>query len=323
MGILALALTGTASAAEWEPLTADLAKKEKAGFGGICGVLVDRTTGHIYLNVSDKGLYRSTDGGQSWNAYALPFKGRTEWPGCMMFDPIGDKRLIVMATVYGGPIRKWSLKGEDWAEMDKKSSHVDWFALDWTDPAMNFVIALKHESGGVLLVSHDGGKTFTETAKGFGPAWVFDSTTAVVAEMKTKEKPTPALMRTTDGGKTWQPCGEYTATALPKWRDGKLYWLVDGALLTTSDKGEKWQKLSEIKDGKYGPIFGKDAKQMFVLTPAGVIESTDGGAMWSRPVPLPKELKGWSALTWLDYDPMSDTLYVMKMGSELYRMKRK
>ncbi len=29
------------------------------------------------------------------------------------------------------------------------------------------------------------------------------------------------------------------------------------------------------RDGRYGPIFGKDAKHQFILTNAGVIESTD------------------------------------------------
>ena len=62
--------------------------------------------------------------------------------------------------------------------------------------------------------------------------------------------------------------------------------------------------------------------RVFVLTGAGVIESTDGGATWSEPVAVPKELKGVSALTWMEYDPVHDVLYVMKMGSDLYRMER-
>ena len=57
-GTLLLALAPSAHAAEWEQVTKDLAKKEQAGFGGLCGVIVDRKTGTLYLNVSDKGLYR-------------------------------------------------------------------------------------------------------------------------------------------------------------------------------------------------------------------------------------------------------------------------
>ena len=54
-------------------------------------------------------------------------------------------------------------------------------------------------------------------------------------------------------------------------------------------------------------MFGKDAKHLFVLTGAGVIESTDGGETWSKPIALPKELKGVGGLTWIEYDPQGDT----------------
>ena len=87
--------------------------------------------------------------------------------------------------------------------------------------------------------------------------------------------------------------------------------------------GESWKKISDVKDGRYGPIFGKDDKHLFVLTQAGIVESTDAGATWSKPLVIPKEMKGVSALTWMDYDPVNDALYVMKMTSELYRLGRK
>ena len=133
----------------------------------------------------------------------------------------------------------------------------------------------------------------------------------------------PRLLRTDDAGKTFKPCGDYATKALPKWRENKLFWLVDGAVIVSSDKGESWKKLGDIKDGRYGPIFGKDNSQMFVLTGAGIVESTDGGATWSKPVELPKEVKGGGALTWIEYDPKNDILYAMKMGSQLYKLERK
>ena len=48
---------------------------------------------------------------------------------------------------------------------------------------------------------------------------------------------------------------------------------MDAALYRSTDKGEKWEKLGDVKDARYGPIFGKDAKQLFVLTKDGVVES--------------------------------------------------
>jgi hypothetical protein len=184
------------------------------------------------------------------------------------------------------------------------------------------VLTLKHESGGLLLASRDGGKTFDEVGKGHGPAWVFDNKTAVVAEMKTKDRPKPALLRTTDAAKTFKPCGDWSATALPKWRDDTLYWLVDGALIASKDRGETWEKRCDLKGGRVGPIFGKDAKHMLVLTNNEIVETTNGGTTWPIKTTLPKELKGVSALTWLEFDPIHDAVYVMKMASQLYKLER-
>jgi hypothetical protein len=320
--VLLSLLAARAPAADWEATTADLIKAEKPGFGGLCGVAVDHATGDVFIDLSEKGLYRSADQGRTWKKHGPAVKGRTEWPGCLALDPTGKTRRMLLATVYGGPVAVSEDAGENWKLMDKACGHVDWCAVDWADPATKFVLALKHESGGLLLASRDGGKSFVEVGKGYGPAWVFDEKTAVVAEMKTKERPKPRLLRTTGGGRTFEPTGEYTATALPKWREGTLYWLVDGALLATTDQGKSWKVLSELKDGRYGPVFGKEDRQLFVLTKDGVVESTDGGATWGKPVALPKEVKGGSPLTWLEYDPKNDVLYVMKMGSDLYRLAR-
>jgi hypothetical protein len=61
---------------------------------------------------------------------------------------------------------------------------------------------------------------------------------------------------------------------------------------------------------------------MFILTKVGVVESTDGGASWSKPLAPPKAMKGIGGLSWLEYDPKHDVLYLMKMGSDLYRLAR-
>ena len=313
---------GTAAAQDWQPVTEALIKAEKPGSYNLCGVAVDHATGNVYINLSDKGLYRSSDSGKSWTRVGMPFKGRTEWPGCLMLDPFGGKRLVC-AVVYGSPIVVSPDFGETAKVLYKESSHVDWCAVDWTDKDMKFILTLKHESGDLMLVSRDGGKQFEQLGKGYGPAWIFDGQTAVVAQAKSKANPKPGLLPHDRRGPAFQPCGEFHAKALPRLYKDTLYWVVDGALISTKDQGKTWTKISTLKDGRFGPIFGKSADHLFVLTGAGIVESTDGGKSWGKAIPAPKEMKGVSNLTWMEYDPTRDVLYIMKMGSELYRMERK
>jgi photosystem II stability/assembly factor-like uncharacterized protein len=321
-GILVLIGFGNVAADDWQPTTAELIKQEKPGFGGLSGVVVDRATGHLFIDVSDRGVFRSLDQGRTWQRHGPgPFKGRTETPGCFQIDPTQKSKQFVLPTVYGGPIAVGSTEEGKLRQMHPKSNHVDWCAVDWTDAELKFVVALKHESGGLLLLSRDGGRSFAEVGKGYGPAWVFDADTAVVALAAGKDR-RGGIVRTTDGGKTFRPAGDGSAVALPRWHEGALYWLVEGALIKTTDKGANWSKVCDLKGARFGPVFGKDARHLFVLTGTGVIESTDAGQTWSKALAVPKELKGVSALTWLEYDPVNDVLYLMKMGSDLYKLPR-
>lgn len=326
---LSLVSLSQAADSDWQPVTTDLLQREKTGFGGLCGVVVDHASGDLFANLSDRGMFHSGDQGQTWKRVSdTQPKGRTETPGCWLLDPTGKSNRMVSALVYGSPISVSGDRAVTWKSLDGKSGHVDWCAVDWTDPELRFVLALKHEAGGLLLASSDGGQSFIEAGRGFGTGWVFDNQTAVVTQAKSRDQPKPHLLRTTDRGQTFHPCGEFSpvginsAQALPKWRDDTLYWLVDGGLITTTDKGETWKKIGEIKDAQYGPIFGKDARHLFVLTKSGPVESTDGGVNWSPPLAPPKDMKGIGSLSWLEYDPQHDTLYLMKMGSDLYRLTR-
>jgi RNA polymerase sigma factor (sigma-70 family) len=307
----------------WQPMVAELAKDR-----GLCGIVVDHNTGCVWINVIGKGVYCSPAGAQQFQRVkGYHLSGYNETPGCWLLDPTGKSNKAVTALVHGCQCSVSPDHLATWICMDEKAKHVNWCAVDWTDPDLKFVLALKHESGGLLLGSHDGGKTLHEIGKGYATGWIFDGQTAVVAEVKSKERPRPNLMRTTDGGKTFKPCGQYSPVgtgsgqALPRWRDGVLYWLVEGGLIATTDKGETWKKLSDL-DGQYGPVFGKDARHLFVLTKAGIVESTDGGTNWSTAIAPPKALKGISAQTWIEYDPPRDVLYLMKMGSDLYKLAR-
>ena len=327
-GVVATSLT--AANPEWVPVATELLKQQKTGYGGLCGIAVDQESGHVWANLSDLGMFHSADQGMTWErASESQCKGRTESPGCFLIDPTGRSQRMVTALVYGDPISISDDSAANWKSLHAISKHIDWCAVDWSDADLRFILAIKHEASGLLLSSNDGGQSFQEVGKGYGTGWVFDRQTAVVAEAKSIERPYPRLMRTTDGGKAFRDCGQFSpvgtgsAQALPRWHDGVLYWLTDSGLIKSSDKGETWQPISTIKDAQFGPIFGRSLQHMFVLTKSGPVESNDAGATWSAPIAPPNEMNGIGGLSWLQYDPRRDTLYLMKMGSDLFRLDRK
>jgi hypothetical protein len=64
-----------------------------------------------------------------------------------------------------------------------------------------------------------------------------------------------------------------------------------------------------------------DTKHQFVLTESGIKESTDGGATWLKAISLPKDFIVGSQ-AWVEYDAKNDVLYLMKKGSDLYKLPR-
>jgi hypothetical protein len=80
--------------------------------------------------------------------------------------------------------------------------------------------------------------------------------------------------------------------------------------------------LKEARGAQHGQVSGKNDKHVFALAKGGIVESTDGGASWTKPIALPEALKGAGPL-WIEYDPQNDILYVMERGSDLYKLARR
>ncbi len=162
---------------KWVSISDDVVAKlgregKKIGWPGLTGgVGVDPTNGDVYMMVCDNGLWKSTDQGKNFERVdGGAIGGRCETGFALDLDPAG-KRLACF-PVYG-PAADSLDAGKTWQK--SAAQHVDCIAVDWADLAM---LSIKHESGGEMIYSPDGGKAWKSLGKGFDGVGLFDAKTA-------------------------------------------------------------------------------------------------------------------------------------------------
>ena len=311
--LLLSAFTVSAFAGEWvnisDPVTAPL----KPGYGGpTAGVVVDRAGGDVFMVVSDLGLWHSTDHGATFaRCDEKNIGGRCETGWALQADPAG-KRLVCF-MIYGDSAMTAD-GGKTWTKW--KTSHLDFGAVDWADTGKR-LLAIRHESGGVLTTSDDGGATWTNLEKGFSGCGVIDHATFVA----TKEKE-PGIFRSTDTGKTWtQVFPETPTAAVPVVFESAAYWPTGKAVLVSRDKGATWSALPGAVEASHGPFFDT-AKHFVVVGKSGFSETKDGGATWQPAAPLPPEFKIARVGPHFAWDPRADIFYASTMTKPTFKYAR-
>ena len=300
-----------AETARWTPISdgavAQLAKegKKPGEYGPTAGVAVDRTTGDVYMLVNGQGLWKSTDrGGHFTRVDGGKITGRCETGFAIDADPQG-KRLACF-PVYGSAAITTDA-GKTW--LPSSTGHVDCIAVGWPETCM---AAIRHESGGTLILTADGGKTWKTLGKGFLGVGVFDARTLVACK-------DAGILRSTDGGATWTTVSALKPSGKAVRSFGRTaYWVSDKGLLVSRDRGASWALSGEAVSCTLGPYFGGDENQLLVGGKQGLFVSADGGKSWKRAAPLPPGLDGGIMCSFA-WDPLHGVFYASRMGNPTYR----
>src|SRR3954467_10288634 len=103
---LALCLVLSAARADdngkWVPISESVTSKVKPGYPGkgTAGVAVDPSSGDVYMVVSDQGMWKSTDKGETFaRTDGKAVGGRCETGWALNFDPAGKRLACFM--IYG------------------------------------------------------------------------------------------------------------------------------------------------------------------------------------------------------------------------------
>jgi photosystem II stability/assembly factor-like uncharacterized protein len=288
---------------------------KKIGWPGLtAGVAADPANGDVYMVVCDNGLWKSSDVGKTFTRVdGGAIGGRCETGFALSFDPAGGRLACFMIYGSAGSSSDGGKSFTAW-----KTNHLDFGAADWEQMGKH-LLAIRHESGGVLTLSKDGGATWKDLGKQFDAVGMFDGVTFVALRGAD-------LVRSTDGGETWSPVktppeGKLAAPVMRLYK-GIGYWMTDKGLFTSKDRGETWAKSADV-DAVFGPWFGKDVSHMIVVGKAGFSESLDGGKTWKVVAPLPAEFNVARVGPNYAWDPVHDVFYASSMGKPTFQFKRK
>jgi photosystem II stability/assembly factor-like uncharacterized protein len=311
-----------APAGQWVSLSdgvlADLKRQGlKPGWPGkTTGVAIDRKTGDVYMIVTGQGVWKSSDKGKTFRRVdGKAVGGRCETGYSLQVDP-GGRRLACF--MLDGRSAMTADGGKTWTPIRNVARGYDWAAVDWSARPARRMFALVHESGGIGAISNDGGKSWKEIGKEYAAVGVFGRDVLLCGRQKQK-----GIWRSTDDGASWTKVDDATPIGVLTVLGDRGYWLTDGGLLATRDKGRTWRRVGPKAGAAWGPYFGRSDRHFVVVNAKGFQETTDGGKTWKAVAPLPPSLKkeynprGWFLnVAW---DPIGKVCYAARMGHPTWK----
>ncbi len=229
-------------------------------------------TGHLWNDNNERGVYKTTDGGKSWNKVLAGKNGST---GCAML-------------------------GMSW--LDPKTL----YAAMWDFRRQGWTFRSGGEGSG-LFKSTDGGEHWTEltdaNSKGL-PAKPYGRIALAVAPSNPKivyamiEAKASALYRSDDGGATWNKLDAsqfmvwrpfYFANIIVDPKDPEKLFKPDLILLMSVNGGKSFSAVSSGAHGDFHDVWidPENSNIVYAGDDGGLWRSQDGGTRWMHQVNLP------------------------------------
>ncbi len=227
-------------------------------------VVFAATLGHAYGANPDRGVYRSTDGGATWQK--VLYKNENVGAIDLAFDPKNSRAIYAALwntrrppwSIYppsygpGSGIFKSTDGGDNWQQLTgglptERVGRIG-IAIAPTNP--NIVYAIVDATQGGIYRSDDAGASWrkaSEEKRIWGRGWYFSNVVVDPKDPETVYVSNTSLYRSTDGGKTW-------------------------IALKGAPGGDDYHQLW---------IYPDDPKRMILASDQGTIVSEDGGVTWS------------------------------------------
>jgi photosystem II stability/assembly factor-like uncharacterized protein len=271
------------------------------------------TSDQLLVGVAKKGLFASTDGGVSWKPLGTSGAMITNRISYVAYDPVAPETFWESGIYNGGGVYKTTDNGAIFSAVGDVA-HCDSVSVNFADPARMLLLAGSHEQSQKLFRSTDGGQKWEDIGKAL-PAGSGFCTTSFIIDAKTFVVGcggwyggAPGIVRTTDGGTTFQQVSDKGVAGQPlRAVDGAIYWAGHqaGGLYKSADQGKSFAQVADSNQAKsVEPIELPDGR---IVTVGGttLMASADHGTSW-KPLadPLPFAPSG------VTYSPFRNAFYV-------------
>ena len=236
---------------------------------------------------TSQGLYRSVDGGRSWEFVFAPPALLGEAPVCCLAFAAGQPSVgyasgdgAVYKTINSG--NKWTIRTNGFPAPPAALPGVSALAIDPGDPDVVYLASVG------VYKTIDGGELWQRSSAGLPGGRVF----AVAVDGADSELlyagMGSGLYRSVDAAETWQPTA-FSGRAVLDVRQNPsdlAVWLIgtDAGIFRSGDAGESWESLeSPFSDAVvYRIAFApSDSATIYAATSLGVFRTRDSGVHWS------------------------------------------